>query len=335
MFPLRKAIFEAARFEAMPAEQRHGLEREDAIGAPAIGDHFLPGWNFAEPLLEFLHRDVERAWHMAGGVLLRRPHVEDRHPIVAHISAKYPTDVNNSLALLRPRGGEIGPHADGWGVAFHEGNAARVFKEPIPAAESRCLAFISEYDFKSTTVIAHIRKANPAEISRASANTHPFERELGGRSWVFAHNGKLPGLRDDPAAKPRRFQPIGETDSEYAFCLLLDRIARRRTIDGLVEAIREPVRRLAAMGEFNFMLSDGAQLIVHPHTKLFIARRACVESGCDQRVVLLATTPLTDEPWHALAREQLYVYRAGEELAHNRYGSIGVRRARQAELALH
>ena len=52
------------------------------------------------------------------------------------MSARRPTDVNHSLALLRPRGGEIGPHADGWGVAFFEDRAARVFKEPVPACES-------------------------------------------------------------------------------------------------------------------------------------------------------------------------------------------------------
>jgi glutamine amidotransferase len=81
-------------------------------------------------------------------------------------------------------------------MAFYEGRAARVFKESVPAAQSRCLAFISDYDFRSTTIIAHIRKANPPEIGRAPANTHPFERELGGRSWVFAHNGKLPGIHE-------------------------------------------------------------------------------------------------------------------------------------------
>jgi predicted glutamine amidotransferase len=141
------------------------------------------------------------------------------------MSARHPTDVNHSLALLRPRGGEIGPHADGWGVAFYEGRAARVFKEPVPAAESRCLAFIAEYNYQSTLVIGHIRKANPPDIGRSSANTHPFSRELGGRAWVFAHNGKLPGLREDPRFSPGRFQPMGETDSEHAFCFLLDRIA--------------------------------------------------------------------------------------------------------------
>lgn len=141
------------------------------------------------------------------------------------MSSNQPTDVNHSLALLRPRGGALGPHADGWGVAFFEGRAARVFKEPMPAAESRCLAFIADYDFQSSMVIAHLRKANPARVGRASANTHPFEREWNGRSWVFAHNGVLPGLRDSAEFVLDRFRPLGDTDSEDAFCLLLDAIA--------------------------------------------------------------------------------------------------------------
>lgn len=98
------------------------------------------------------------------------------------MSARRPTDVNRSLALLRPRGGELGPRSDGWGVAFYKGRAARLFKEPVPAAESGCLAFISGCGFQSHTVVGHIRQANPAAFSRSSANTHPFERELGGRS---------------------------------------------------------------------------------------------------------------------------------------------------------
>lgn len=54
-------------------------------------------------------------------------------------SARVPTDVNQSLALLRPRGSNIGPHSDGWGAAFYKGRAARIFEEPVSAAESACL----------------------------------------------------------------------------------------------------------------------------------------------------------------------------------------------------
>ena len=235
------------------------------------------------------------------------------------MNAAQATDVNHSLALLRPRGGEIGPHADGWGVAFYESRAARIFKEPVPAAESRCLAFISEYDFKSTTVIAHIRKANPSRIGRASANTHPFEREFAGRSWVFAHNGELARQRGDTRPAPRRFNPIGETDSEKAFCLLLDAIAARGgsadlAPGRLVEAIEPVVRQLTKRGEFNFMLSNGEHLIAHAHTRLHALHRTCAEEGCPQDVFLLATTPLTDEPWSASPPGTLLVLTRGMEV---------------------
>ena len=235
------------------------------------------------------------------------------------MSARHPTDVNHSLALLRPRGGELGPHTDGWGVAFYEGRAAQIFKEPVPAAESRCLAFIADYDFRSTIVIGHIRKANPTQIGRASANTHPFSRELGGRSWVFAHNGKLPGVQDDQSFTLGRFRPIGETDSEHAFCFLLDRVAAAG--DGrllgpreLGAVLRAPVEALSRLGELNFLMSDGAHLVAFANAKLHSVLRICVERECSQQVVVLATTPLTDEVWSPLASEQLHVFEAGEEV---------------------
>ena len=234
------------------------------------------------------------------------------------MSARYPTDVNHSLMLLRPRGGEIGPHSDGWGVAFYEGRAARVFKEPVPAAESGCLAFIGQYRFQSDIAIAHIRRANPAAFGRSSANTHPFERELGGRSWVFAHNGKLDGLRDAPMPAPRRFRPIGETDSELAFCLLLDAIAKAASgshtpVHLLIGAIRPLIDRLCGFGEFNFLLSNGEFLLAHAHTHLHALHRRCCEDGCDQTVCLLATEPLTPENW--LPLRGLHAFARGAELS--------------------
>lgn len=235
------------------------------------------------------------------------------------LSALRPTDVNRSVALLRPRGGEIGPHGDGWGLAFYEGRAARVFKEPIPAAESRCLALIAQYDFRSTIVIGHIRKANPPQFARAVANTHPFSRELGGRSWVFAHNGKLAGVKEDPRFELRRFRPIGETDSEHAFCFLLDRLAVAG--DGMVSgkgdpvaALEEPVALLSGLGELNFLMSDGIHLFVFANTKLHEVHRRCVQEHCDQRVVLLTTTPLTEEQWRPVEPGRLHLFAGGTEI---------------------
>lgn len=232
------------------------------------------------------------------------------------MSARFPTDVNRSLALLRPRGGEIGPHSDGWGVAFYEGRAARVFKEPVPAAESACLAFMSDYGFVSPLVIGHIRKANPEKFGRSSANTHPFERELEGRSWVFAHNGKLEGLRDSHDFASRRFKPIGETDSELAFCLLLDAIAdmgeAAQSPPDVLAVLAPLIDRLSGFGPFNFVLSDGQNLFVHAHTRLSMLRRICRRDGCEQEVTLLATEPLTGEQWSPLTG--LRVFSEGREM---------------------
>lgn len=236
------------------------------------------------------------------------------------MSASKPTDVNHSLALLRPRGGEVGPHSDGWGVAFFEGRAARVFKEPVPAAESRCLAFIAEYDFQSTMVIGHIRKANPERVGRASANTHPFEREWNGRSWVFAHNGILPGLREEPEFPVQRFRPLGDTDSEYAFCVLLDAIAashakatKEPSAHAILKTIGPLVNRMTELGEFNFVMGNGESLIAHAHTRLYALRRSCHTDSCRRNVVLLATAPLTDEPWVQLTPGSIHVYANGRE----------------------
>jgi glutamine amidotransferase len=235
------------------------------------------------------------------------------------MTARHSTDVNHSLALLRPRGGQIGPHADGWGLAFYEGRTARVFKEPVPAADSRCLAFIAEYSYQSSLVIGHIRKANPSQFGRSSANTHPFSRELWGRSWVFAHNGKLPGVKEDPRFALERFRPMGDTDSEHAFCFLLDGLARVADgalpgPDGLVGVLAAPVALLSELGELNFLLSNGVHLVAFANTKLHRVRRTCVEKRCEQQVVMLATTPLTEENWNLLQLGRLHVFADGAEV---------------------
>ena len=59
--------------------------------------------------------------------------------------------------------------------------------------------------------------------ARVYRNTQPFIRELGGRMHLFAHNGWLPPyLRQGRLRNPSRpFNPVGDTDSEEAFCDLL------------------------------------------------------------------------------------------------------------------
>lgn len=47
-------------------------------------------------------------------------------------------------------------------------------------------------------------------------------RELANRAQVFAHNGNLVGIRHAGSLAFDRYRPVGTTDSEPAFCALLE-----------------------------------------------------------------------------------------------------------------
>ena len=150
------------------------------------------------------------------------------------ISSRYPTNVTFSLKVFGERGGHTGPHGDGWGIAYHEGRDFRIIKEPAPAFESPCLRFVENHDFRSEIVISHIRRAtSPQRLSYT--NTHPFVRELYGYTHVFAHNGDIPGVLQDRGFAPSFYYPLGETDSETAFCLLMDRLRRELSRDSVLD----------------------------------------------------------------------------------------------------
>lgn len=76
---------------------------------------------------------------------------------------------------------------------------------------------------------------------------------------MFAHNGKLAGIHADPRFATTRFRPVGDTDSEAAFCYLLERLSAEvprapgHVSGGHLEAwLREAVETLSTLGEFNF-----------------------------------------------------------------------------------
>ena len=137
------------------------------------------------------------------------------------MSANVPTDICFSFAGLMKRGGETGPHKDGWGIAFFEGKGVREFKDVDASAQSEIAHFVKNYPIKSHMVISHIRQANSGRVSLE--NTHPFQRELWGKSWVYAHNGQLKGVKKQLL---EYYRPVGSTDSEYALCYLLDQLRK-------------------------------------------------------------------------------------------------------------
>lgn len=244
-----------------------------------------------------------------------------------------PTDIVFSFSGLALRGGLRGPHSDGWGLALYEGRAVRTFLEPAAAAVSPLATFVRQNPIKTLLAVAHVRRKTRGRI--ALENTHPFVRELWGRSFVFAHNGTVRGAKNLALG---RFRPIGDTDSERAFCALLARLERRfssypRSRKDLYEAIAEAGADLGCRGSFNFLLGDGEHLFARCATKLsYIVREAPFKAATladdelrvdfaevttpKDRVAIVATAPLTrDEEWTIGKPGEMWVFRKGQRIA--------------------
>ena len=258
------------------------------------------------------------------------------------MSAHHPASITLSLNEFARHGGETGPHADGWGIAYYQGPDANLIRESTPAADSGLMSMLRGYKVASEIVIAHIRRASfgPVELK----NTHPFRREIAGRVHTFAHNGDLPGIENEFHLDQTGFaQPVGDTDSEYAFCLLMQRLSdlweRRGVIPGLEPRkaiIADFARQIGKLGPANFLYSDGDALFVHGHVRtqpdgsirspgLHYISVTCdygfgqselasvkLESDRLQKVTLVATTPLNDGKWQPMRAGELLVVKGGE-----------------------
>ena len=245
------------------------------------------------------------------------------------MSANVPTDICFSFTGLMQRGGRTGPHKDGWGIGLYEGNACRLFHDPNPSAWSEVAQLIQDYSIKSLISIAHIRKANRGKV--CLANTHPFARELWGNSWVFAHNGQLQGIKKYPL---KYYQPVGTTDSEHAFCWMMDKIRNRfrqrpKRERLLFDFIKDLALKADGLGVFNFILSDSKNLYVYCSNRMsWITRKhpfgkaRLIDTGkiVDFRklttpkdiVTVIASRQLTDnETWNRMGKGELLVFNKG------------------------
>jgi glutamine amidotransferase len=186
--------------------------------------------------------------------------------------------------------------------------------------------------------MSHIRMATEGAV--ALRNTQPFVRELGGRMHAFAHNGHLPAIREQQGCELGSFHPVGDTDSEYAFCVLLERLESlwRGGTDVPSWSDRcDVITRFAAnireIGLANFIYCDGEAMYAHGHRRkqadgefkspgLHVLRRRCSSedahagtagvsvTSSDQEVALVASVPLTTEDWEPLDEGELVVMSA-------------------------
>jgi glutamine amidotransferase len=220
-------------------------------------------------------------------------------------------------------------HSDGWGIAYYENGEPTLVRRATAAWEDLRFSVASERVF-ARTVLAHIRNATVGVPE--PANTHPYALDR----WSYAHNGTVSGfeeladtIREQTA---ERLRPLrrGTNDSEAAFYWLLTRLEERGldldgepSLDELLTAFGDAVTRLVELcrstgadrpPKLNFLLTDGRLMVASRwHRTLHWVERVGVhdceicgtphihhEEETDYRAVVVASEPITDEPWRAV-----------------------------------
>ena len=240
------------------------------------------------------------------------------------MNSHLPASLTLSFTGFSQRGGGTDHHGDGWGIAFFEsddstpGKGVRHFVDKQSAATSPIAQMLKNYPIKSHNVVAHVRKATVGLVTLE--NTHPFVRELWGRYWVFAHNGDL---KNYTPYLHGHFKPVGNTDSERAFCWLMQELSKSHasvpSVDELTRTLQELIPQISRHGTFNFLLSNGQALWAHATTHLCYVLRAhpfnqvhlkdddvtvnlAQLNSQEDRLAIVVTEPLTtDENWTAFA----------------------------------
>ena len=211
--------------------------------------------------------------------------------------------------------------------------------------ESDHAHFLCNYKrITAKTYIGHIRKATRGNLTYD--NTHPFTRCYYGVEYSFAHNGTL--FKRDRLSN-LTYQPIGETDSEQAFCYLLSRLKDHgiKPCKGvkrdfysdqdfhIIYKILTDINTIAD-GTFNCIFCDGKYLFcfrdLGEARNLFYQRYhkknvysetgeknptqfSYMEKNENLEGFIVTTEPLNDGKWHSFVGGNLIVFRDGKKVA--------------------
>lgn len=259
------------------------------------------------------------------------------------VSTSQPVRLYYSLEEFAKHGGRSHVNRSGWGVAYYKDNDILLIREAHPASQSPWIGFLETHGLTSHCTISHVRYATVGAPS--IVNTHPFRRELGGRMHIFAHNGDLKDIKAKLAFEADYYRPIGQTDSEYAFCILLQRLSRLwhgaggsvPALEDRLEVVARTAAELRRLGSANFLYADGDVLFAHSDKRRFdvdgrfgetrppglcLGQNMEVAKGLDiswpeMRVagLMVASVPLSARGWNPLEEGTVIALRDGVEVA--------------------
>ncbi|MBA4502057.1 class II glutamine amidotransferase [Marinobacterium marinum] len=169
-------------------------------------------------------------------------------------------------ALVMPPVPPDGEKSAGWGVAWYEQGDVHRVREAVSSGSTLRPLWLSDERCCARLFVGHLHQAGNEETLR---NTQPFQRESGGVVHLFAHSGQLSRFIHNPKRFPvGHFRPLGETDSERAFCVLMARLAAlwqdgRPDPDVRLAIVADFAARLRSLGPATFLYSDGELLFAH------------------------------------------------------------------------
>lgn len=254
------------------------------------------------------------------------------------LNFKLPTRATFSFRGFRHRGKN---NPDGWGLGYYDTRSElRLVKEHRPEAdESELAGCIEDCMRKGTIFVSHVRRISKGSV--AYCDTHPFYRittkpaRTRYREWVMAHNGTLgESYRKD--LKIGKYRPIGKTDSEFAFCHILNEMSLNAFAakEEFYSWLHNILQEINAYGHFNCIMSNGNELFCYfdrdGYNGLSYVRRKAPfpqiqlrdedlhvnladEKDTAQRGYAVATRPLTKgEKWKSFNPGELKVFKNGD-----------------------
>ena len=228
-------------------------------------------------------------------------------------------------------------HCNGWGLGWYPGDrqSAMVAKDPAARGTQVLMNALTDWsNFRSTVFFCKVQGASPGY---SHTETQPFSRSFAGRDWLFMHNGDLEKaeLEELHGRKRRLLEPLGNTDSELAFCNLLTQLQEgdaRRISDVDPVLMHSWFKRFDQIGSADMFISDGHSIVAFQGSKspkqLSYARFLPPESleGFEsdaarvrltdprdtyRTLLMLSSAPFLNGRWTPLQPGQMIVIRRG------------------------
>jgi transglutaminase-like putative cysteine protease/predicted glutamine amidotransferase len=238
-----------------------------------------------------------------------------------------------------------GSHSHGWGFGWYPDDhlSAMLTKDPGARGEQVIVDAITDWSsFRSTTFFF---KVHGASEGYNHTQTQPFSRSFAGRDWLFLHNGDLnkAELENLHGRQTRLLEPLGNTDSELAFCNLLAQLQlgdARRIADVIAENLHDWFKRFDNLGSSDMFLSDGESIVcfhgthspkqmyykrVQPpeNQNLFVSEAAEISLN-DPRdtyrtALIISSSPFSQGEWSQMQPGQMLIIRRGAIIWQSQY----------------